>query len=247
MLAAVLVFIFSYFWHGFGVTIGYHRLITHHSFRCPKWIEYAFVLPGYLAFEGTPIWWAAIHRAHHRHSDTDLDPHSPRHGKRWAYFGWIFKPDPAYLNLRADCPDLYKDKLYAFMQRGDDPLMLAVNLAFRGLLWLLFGWQVALASLMAGLVVLQMPLILNTVCHLPGQGYKTYDTKDDGVNVWWLGYLVGGEGWHNNHHAFPGSARQGFKASEYDLSWELIKILKMIGLATNVNLPPPDKIIEYKP
>jgi sn-1 stearoyl-lipid 9-desaturase len=195
-------------------------------------------MAGYLAFEGSPIWWAGIHRAHHRFADTPLDPHSPRQGKKWSYFGWLLKPDPPHINLKSQCRDLYHDPLYQFLHRGDDPCLLTVNLSYRAILWLLFGWQVALASLLAGIVVLQMPLILNTFCHIPSQGYKTYDTADDGVNVWWVGYLVGGEGWHNNHHAFPGSARQGFKFFEADLSYAIIKALQTVGLVTRINLPP---------
>jgi sn-1 stearoyl-lipid 9-desaturase len=195
-------------------------------------------MAGYLAFEGSPIWWAGIHRAHHRFADTPLDPHSPQRGKKWSYFGWLLKPDPPHINLKSQCRDLYNDPLYQFLHRGDDPCLLTINLGFRVILWLLFGWQVALVNLLAGILVLQMPLILNTFCHIPSHGYKTYDTADDAVNVWWVGYLVGGEGWHNNHHAFPGSARQGFKFFEADLSYWIIKALQSVGLVTRINLPP---------
>ncbi len=242
MTTFILFFIASYFWHGFGITAGYHRLLAHRSFRCSKVVEYFFILSGYLAFEGSPIWWVGIHRDHHKNSDTELDPHSPRQGKKWAYYGWMLKPDPAYLNVKVQCRDLYKDPLYAIMERGNDPLMLAVNVAFRALLWALFGWQAALGNLLAAIIVLQMPLILNTICHIPNYGYKTYATTDDGVNVWWLGYLIGGEGWHNNHHAFPGSARHGLKSHEFDLTWQLIKLMRALGLVSRINLPSPNQI-----
>jgi len=243
VLSFTLAFIISYFWHGFGITAGYHRLLAHRSFRCPKLVEYFFILAGYLAFEGSPIWWVAIHRAHHKNADTALDPHSPKEGAKWAYFGWMLKPDPVYLDPKSQCRDLYKDPLYVIMEKGNDPLMLCVNIAFRASLWLLFGWQAMLGNLLAAIVVLQLPLILNTVAHIPRYGYKTYDTADGSVNVPWLGYAIGGEGWHNNHHAFPGSARQGLKPNEFDLTWQLINLLHSVGLVSRVNLPSQNQIL----
>ena len=94
-----IAFILFYAWHMLGVTIGYHRLLSHKSFKCPKFVEYFWVLAGYLAFEGSPIWWATMHRAHHRYTDQPQDPHSPRFGWLNAYWGWIFhKRYPAHIN-----------------------------------------------------------------------------------------------------------------------------------------------------
>jgi sn-1 stearoyl-lipid 9-desaturase len=242
LLTLILVFLISYHVHGLGVTVGYHRLLAHRSFRCNKLVEWFLVTAGYLALEGPPIWWAGIHRVHHKYADQDLDPHTPLHGKKWSYYGWIMKPDPPHVDLKNQCRDLFKDPYYAWIERTGDPLIVSANVGFRLILWLLFGWQVALVNTIAALAVLQMPLILNTFCHIPKFGYKTYDTKDNGVNVWWVGYLVGGEGWHNNHHAFPGSARHGFKFFEADLSYGVIRLLQMLGLASRVNLPAPHLI-----
>ncbi|MDR3615819.1 MAG: acyl-CoA desaturase [Candidatus Obscuribacterales bacterium] len=235
----IAVFVISYWWHMMGVTIGYHRLLSHRSFRCPKLVEYFWVLGGYLAFEGSPIWWAAIHRAHHRYVDQPRDPHSPRQrGWKYAYIGWIKEPGyPDYINPPRQAKDLLKDQLYAWLEQGGDwrkahRLSAKINLAFRCLLWLSCGWIVMVANFAAALIVQQIPLMLNVICHIPKLGYKNYPTPDDSVNVWWVAVLTAGEGWHNNHHAFPGSARSGLKPHEIDPSWLMLLMMKMFGLVS---------------
>src|SRR5271169_324690 len=119
MLEFLIVFVAFYFWHSLGVTIGYHRLLSHRSFACPKWVEYFWVLGGYLAFEGSPIWWATIHRAHHRYVDTALDPHAPKFGLKRAFIGWVLDGKYAdHLDPETQCSDLVKDKLYQFFEQG---------------------------------------------------------------------------------------------------------------------------------
>lgn len=114
-----------------------------------------------------------------------------------------------------------------------------VGFAFRILLLALFGWKIALASLAAGVLVLQIPLFLNVVCHIPKLGYKNFDMADDSVNVWWVAIFTNGEGWHNNHHAHPGSARSGLRPHEIDVSWMTIRLMKALGLASCVNEAKP--------
>lgn len=229
-------FVLFYLWHMMGVTVGYHRLLSHRSFRCAKIVEYFWVLGGYLAFEGSPIWWATIHRAHHRYTDEPLDPHSPRNDWINAYHGWIFHTRyPAYIDPAAQARDLIKDPLYRFLEQNGrweraHALAVIIGLVFRIILLLCFGWTIALASLAAALIVQQVPLLLNVVCHLPKLGYKNYQTGDDSVNVWWVALLTAGEGWHNNHHAFPGSARSGFRRFEIDPSWLMIRLMRLFGL-----------------
>ncbi len=237
----ITVFIVSYTWHAMGITIGYHRLLTHRSFSCSKAVEYFWVLPAYLAFEGSPIWWVTIHRSHHRYEDTELDPHSPGHGLAHAYYGWMFAPTYSYpVDPGSQSKDLLSDPIYRFLEQGGNwqkahLLTFVIGFAFRLLILVCFGWVPALASLLAGAAALQIPLILNVICHIPKLGYKTYYTNDDSVNVWWIGLLAFGEGWHNNHHASPGSARTGMKWRELDLSWLAIKFMKKIGLVSRVN------------
>lgn len=237
----ITVFVISYIWHAMGITIGYHRLLTHRSFTCSKAVEYFWVIPAYLAFEGSPIWWVTVHRAHHRYEETALDPHSPGRGIAHAYFGWMFaKTYYAPMDPAIQAKDLLNDPLYKFLEQNGDwhkahLLTFVIGFAFRILILICFGWVPALASLLAGSAALQIPLILNVICHIPKSGYKNYFTHDDSVNVWWIGLLAFGEGWHNNHHASPGSARTGMKSHEFDLSWLTIKLMKKLGLVSRVN------------
>ncbi len=243
MAIFLTVFIASYVLHALGVTIGYHRLLSHRSFCAPKIVEYFWVMLGYLAFEGSPIWWATVHRAHHRHVDTELDPHSPRYGLKNAHVGWLLHDRyPAHINPSTQSKDMIKDPIYNFLEQDGDwnrahALNFAIGIAFRLLLLVFFGWQVALASTLAGIAVLQIPLMLNVICHIPKLGYKNFQSKDDSVNVWWVGILAMGEGWHNNHHTLPGSAQTGLKPWEIDVSWMIIKTMRLFGLASNVNVP----------
>lgn len=117
------------------------------------------------------------------------------------------------------------------------------GIAFRLIIWLCFGWIAALASLLAGFAVLQIPLMLNVICHIPKLGYKNYATGDESVNVWWVAVLAMGEGWHNNHHASPGSAKSGIKPWEFDLSWQIISSMQKLKLAWRVNVYDPEKLI----
>lgn len=241
MLSFAIAFAAFYVWHALGVTIGYHRLISHRSFSCPKFVEYFWVMAGYLAWEGSPIWWATIHRAHHKYTDTPLDPHSPKYGLKSAHSGWIaHRAYPEHINPQSQAKDLISDPLYKFLDRNGNwsqahTTAFAIGILFRLILLVAFGWPIALASALAGFAVLQIPLMLNVVCHIPKLGYKTYATKDDSVNVWWVAVLAMGEGWHNNHHASPGSAKTGMRFFEFDLSWMIIVLMKKLRLVGRVN------------
>ena len=244
MVTFFTVLFFSFYWHGLGVTVGYHRLLSHRAYRCPKFVEYFWVIAAYLALEGSPAWWAAVHRAHHKFADTPDDPHSPRDGKKHAYYAWMFKQDPHIINVPMLCPDILRDPFYRVLEKGDDPLLLVVNIGFRVILYFLFGWQVALASLIGGLMILQVPLILNLFCHMPTLGYRNFATANDAMNVWWVALLAGGEGWHNNHHAFPSSARHGLARHEFDLTWTIIKIQCFLGLSSHCYTPSIKAMVE---
>lgn len=242
MVEFLVAFVVLFFWHTLGTSIGYHRLLTHRSVACFKPVEYFFVIGGYLCLEGSPIWWATMHRAHHRYADTDLDPHTPRKGIKYAYNGWLGKRDyPPHLDPKKQCSDIVSDPFYAWLEqdghlRNASKLCALLNIGFRVVLLVLFGWQVAVASLLAGLIAHQQPLIINTVCHLPEKfGYRNFETKDDSINVGWLSLATVGESWHNNHHAHPGSARFGLRWHEFDMSWVTLKILKMFGLVQRLN------------
>jgi stearoyl-CoA desaturase (delta-9 desaturase) len=249
MFEFLTIFLVFYIWHALGICIGYHRLLSHRTFVTSKFMEYLLVLPGYLAFEGSPIWWSVMHRAHHRHVDTELDPHSPRFGLFHAHIGWTLdKTYRSHIDPHTQAKDLVNDPIYKFLEQGGDwskahAINFGIGFGFRAILWALFGWQVALASLLAGLAVLQIPLMLNVFCHMTHLGYKNYSTEDDSVNVWWVGILACGEGWHNNHHASPGSAQSGMKPLEFDLAWQVIKLLRALNLVRNVNVIPHERLV----
>jgi stearoyl-CoA desaturase (delta-9 desaturase) len=245
----ILLVISFYLWHIFGEAIGLHRLLSHRSFSCPKWLEYFWVFGAYLAFQGSPIWWVTIHRAHHRHVDTPLDPHAPGNGVFSAYTFYSPFRYADHINPKEQSKDLFKDPIYAFLECGGNwrvgyALNVAICILFRIGLFCLFGWTVAIASLVAGVISLNIPLLLNVICHIPRLGSRNYATDDDSVNVWWMSVLTLGEGWHNNHHAFPNSARAGIKSHEIDLCWLKLCALKKLGLITSVNEAKPGSILK---
>ena len=245
MTTFLIASLFYYVWFVGGIAIGYHRLISHRSLAGKKIFEYFWVLGGYLAYQGSPIWWAAIHRAHHRHVETELDPHSPKYGTFHSYIGWVpgyIVSYPDHLIPEVQCKDLYKDKLYIFLEQGGRPshaavLNLLVVLMFHSIMWIAFGWQIGLAGLIATVVAFQVPAVLNTCCHIQKLGYRVHATEDDSVNVWWLGVFALGEGWHNNHHAFPSSSRAGIGPSEIDFCWMMIQLGVKLGIVTRANEP----------
>ncbi len=238
---ALLWFVGFYAWHTAGVTVGYHRLLAHRSFKCPKPVEYFLVIGGYLAFESSPIWWATLHRAHHRYTETELDPHSPRFGNNHAYWWWIFGDKyPPHLDPKVQAPDLVNDPLYRLLERNNNwhtshLTNTAIGFGSRGLLWLFCGWEIALISVVTGLLVQQVPFMVNLFCHKPKLGYKNFETNDDSTNVPWLALVTLGDSWHNNHHAYPGCARAGLRWYEIDFSWLTIKTLQALKLASHVN------------
>jgi len=162
-----------------------------------------------------------------------------------AWVGWLFENKyPSHIIPEQQCKDLIKDPFYSFLEQGGNikrmnMLNLSINLGFRAILWALFGWQIAAASIIAAFFTMQIPLMLNLICHLPKLGYKNFATADDGVNVWWVGILGLGEGWHNNHHAYPGAARNGMRFFEIDFTYAVIKGLRAVGLVSWLN-PGPD-------
>jgi sn-1 stearoyl-lipid 9-desaturase len=226
---------------GFGVTMGYHRLLTHRSFHTPRPIEYILAVLGSLANQGGPLQWVAVHRVHHQHSDAEGDPHSPRDGVWWAHLLWWMPRSPT-LDDRA-CyeryvADLNKDPVHRFLQRWHAllPLTLAGLLFVLGELW----GSVGLSWLVWGIFVRTTLLyhatwLVNSATHM--WGYRSHDTRDTSTNLWWVALLTLGEGWHNNHHAFPRSARHGLRWWEVDVTYMLIRFLGVMGLAKQIHVP----------
>ena len=224
----------------FGISLGYHRLHTHRSFKVPKAIEYFFALCGALTLEGGPIFWVATHRIHHQKSDQPGDPHSPRDGAFWAHMGWILFGEANHNNTKMMskyAPDLARDPFYVWLNNWHwVPMIIlgAILYAFGGPS--VFMWGIFLRVTLG----LHATWLVNSATHL--WGYRTFETRDDSRNSWWVALLTFGEGWHNNHHAHPTSARHGLAWYEIDFSWMQLKVLRALGIATAITVAQlPDK------
>ena len=219
---------------GFGIGMGYHRLLTHRSYKVPRFIEYFFAVCGVLTLEGGPIFWVATHRLHHQHADRDLDPHTPRHGGFWAHVGWIIFGDRKHddtVRMSKYAPDLSKDRFYVWLNNYHwvPILAMAVILYWAGGVSLML-WGTCLRIVIG----LHATWLVNSATHM--WGGQRFATRDDSRNSWWVALLTFGEGWHNNHHAHPTSARHGLAWYEFDLTWIQIWTLKMLGIAKAVKV-----------
>lgn len=217
----------------FAITGFYHRYFSHRSFRTSRAAQFAFALLGASSAQRGPLWWAAHHRHHHRHSDTEHDVHSPRHhGFWWAHMGWITAPGNFPTQL-GEVRDLAKYPELRFLDRFDVlvPTLLAVGL------FLLGGWQWLVWGFFISTVVLfHCTCFINSLAHQLGT--QRYETGDDSRNSLLLALITFGEGWHNNHHKYPGSARQGFFWWEVDLTYYGLLLLQRIGLISDLRKPP---------
>lgn len=219
---------------GVGVTLGYHRLITHRSFRTPKWLEYFFLFCGTLACQ-SPMVWVAKHRMHHRYSDTAQDPHDINKGFWWVHVGWILHRLPCDQYMDQYVKDIARDPVYRFFDRT----MLLWQLALGIALYLIGGMPFVVWGVFVRLVaVYHSTWFVNSATHR--FGYQSYDAGDQSTNCWWVALLSYGEGWHNNHHAFPRSARHGLRWWEVDVTWMMVRTLQALGLADKVILPTSD-------
>ncbi len=244
-------FFFFFCYQGMGITLGYHRLLTHKSFKVPAWLRYLLVSGGYLNLMGGPVNWVGVHRLHHQTSDTEGDPHSPVFGFRHSLYEWMFTMDArqTQAELHKQVPDLLQDKILCWF--GIDHcieqahLCLAFNILYRCLILLLFGYVALIANLIASVIVFWSPQLVNAVCHVDRFGYRLFDTRDESRNVWFIALLSHGEGWHNNHHAIPRSARHGMMWWEFDPSYVMICIMEKLGLATEV-VRPTDAAMRQK-
>jgi stearoyl-CoA desaturase (delta-9 desaturase) len=222
-----------------GISLGYHRLHTHRSYKIPTWLEYFFAICGTLTLEGGPIFWVATHRIHHQRSDQEGDPHSPRDGAWWAHVGWILTGEAKHNNTKLMAkyaPDLGKRPFYVWLNNYHwAPILVltAVLFAFGGLPLVLWGICLRVT------VGLHSTWLVNSATHMWGR--RRFSTRDDSKNNWWVAILTFGEGWHNNHHAHPTSARHGLAWYEFDPSWLLIRSLQFFGIAKSVHAAQIEK------
>lgn len=249
----VAAFVVSYFVFGIlGITVGFHRLLSHRSFECPLWFEYLLALLGTCCLQESAVWWVAVHRRHHLNSDEQADPHTPTAGILWSHFGWLFLVNRDHLRKETyhayardmTCQPFYRWTDHKFVMSLIVGCHMAAYFAFG--FWL--GWlpqadvssgvQIGSSVLVWGVFlrtafVMHAAWSINSMTHL--WGYRSHDLPDDSRNNWLLGLLVFGEGWHNNHHAHANSARFGRRWWEFDLGYLTIYVLQKIGLARNVS------------
>ncbi len=224
-----------YLFMGFGITVGYHRLITHRSFSCPKWLEYFFATGAAVAGQGSPLLWVATHRIHHGRSDLEGDIHSPRKGFWYSHMGWVCDRaacDPQA--WRKYCKDIADDRYYHFLLKYR---MLPQAVVIAGIGLTLGPEAIPFVFCLTLVIMMHATFSVNSICHLPRFGSRLFETKDRSRNVLGVGIMALGEGWHNNHHAMPRSVKHGIGRGQLDLSYLLIRGLARLGLAWDLHMP----------
>jgi stearoyl-CoA desaturase (delta-9 desaturase) len=227
-----------------GVGLGWHRLLTHRGFKAPKWLEYTLSIFATMSIQDSPDKWVATHRIHHKFTEQEGDPHSTRPGFWWAQIGWIVwgtAQDHDRKVLQKYVPDLLKDKGHALISRFYYvPIIISAFILFA-----IGGWTMVVWGVFARVVVgWHTTWFVNSLSHIYGS--RPHETNDDSTNNWFVALLTFGEGWHNNHHAFPTSARHGLEWYQFDMNWIAIRILKKLGLAQNIRVAELDRPAELK-
>ncbi len=246
------LFVIFYILTGFGISIGYHRYLAHKSFKTNRFIKMIIVALGCMTFEGGPFFWVAAHRRHHQHQDVSGDPHSPHQsqsrivGFLHSHFLWFFSH--SIENWSFYIKDLLADNDLRTINKNH--LWIALSgLVLPGVIsgiyygsWAGFGIGLLFAGLVRVAFVQHITWSINSICHL--FGFRSYQTTDHSKNNIIFAILGLGEGWHNNHHAFPYSARHGLKWWQFDLSYLVIRLLNKCKLASNLHLPMNKKAKE---
>lgn len=217
-----------------GITLSFHRNLSHRSFKLPKWLEYFCAYCGVQALQGNPIDWVSTHRYHHQFCDSERDPHSPVEGFWFSHMSWLF--DTKSIAERCGEPtnvgDLQKQPFYRFLQST----YILHPTAFGALLYAIGGFPFLVWGMGVRVVwVYHITWLVNSACHVWGK--QAWNTGDLSRNNWWVALLAFGEGWHNNHHAFEYSARHGLEWWQLDMTWYVVRLLQVSGLATDVKVP----------
>jgi stearoyl-CoA desaturase (delta-9 desaturase) len=237
-----------------GMTLCYHRLLTHRGFTCAKWFEYLLATLGVCCLQDSPARWVAIHRRHHQHSDEQPDPHSPLVAFLWSHLGWLMVWNTEITSMsfyEHYARDLLREPYYRWLERrwmwlwtylAHAALFFLAGLLIAGCTTgsLASGVRFGASLLIWGVfvrtvLVWHVTWSVNSLTHT--WGYRNYDTADNSRNNWFVGLIAHGEGWHNNHHAEQGSAAHGHKWWEFDLTWQTIRLFEFCGLITNVVRP----------
>ena len=223
-----------------GITLGYHRLFAHRSYQAPKAVEYLLAFFGSLALQGGPIKWVTTHRVHHKAADKPTDPHNSVKGFLWSHMLWICYKNPRVSRLVETgklARDISQDRYMQFLERFFPLLyvLLAIALFVAG--WLVGGVYLGLSWALWGCALRTVytwhtTWLVNSATHY--WGYRNYDSPDKSRNTWWVALLTFGEGWHNNHHAHQRCAKAGHRWFELDVTYGVIKLMTLLGLAKNV-------------
>ena len=249
---AVLAFVGVYVYGACGMNLCYHRLLTHRSFKCPLWLEHAFALLAVWCLEDTPARWVATHRLHHHRSDERPDPHSPLVNFFWSHMGWLFIENTDLGRQSAYdryARDILRDGFYRFIERHVVWITLAQSLIYYGVGLLIalalgdspmaavqFGASIWLWGVVVRTVIVwHVTWTVNSLAHV--FGYQNYDTGDQSRNNVLVAILASGEGWHNNHHAEPNCACNQRYWWEIDLTYLLLRLFVLVGLAWDVQMP----------
>jgi len=255
----VLMFVGVYVAGGLGINLGYHRLLTHRGFACPKWLEHSFVVIGVCCMQDAPARWVAVHRRHHEHADRREDPHSPLVSFFWAHFAWMLVENRDLTGLgiyERYAKDILRDPFYRRLERT---LLYPAIILGSWVVFFLGGVAAGLAlgesmaeAAQFGASVLVWGVFVRTVAvwHITWSvnsaahlwGYRSYETGEQSRNNWVVALLSSGEGWHNNHHAQPRAASHGHRAAEIDLIFSVVWMLEVVGLAWDVVRPNPKLI-----
>jgi fatty-acid desaturase len=217
-----------------GVGLGWHRLLTHRGFKVPKWVEYSLSTLATMSIQDSPDKWVATHRIHHAFTETEKDPHSTNSGFWWAQIGWIVwgtAQDHSPAVLQKYVPDMIRDRGHALISRFYYvPVIVSAFILFA-----IGGWTMVVWGVFARVVVgWHTTWFVNSLSHIYGS--RPHDTGDLSTNNWFVALLTFGEGWHNNHHMSPTSARHGLKWYQFDMNWIMIRLLEWAGLATNIKV-----------
>jgi stearoyl-CoA desaturase (delta-9 desaturase) len=243
---ALAVAFFMYCLRMFAITGFYHRYFSHKAFKTSRVVQFTFAVIGASSVQRGPLWWAAHHRNHHRHSDTEHDLHSPvTRSLFWSHMGWFMSPR-GFTTEHTIVPDLVKYPELRWLDRYDLLVPVALAWAMLGLGHLMFvhapglhtsGWQVLVWGFFISTVVLfHCTVTINSLAHRWGS--RRFATRDNSRNNWLLAIITFGEGWHNNHHHFPGSARQGFRWWEYDLTYYVLRAMAAAGMVWDLKPIP---------
>jgi len=233
--AVIVALLLWYLTGAVGIALCFHRTLTHRSITLPRWLEYGSALCGTLSLQGGPIEWVATHRLHHAHADDSGDPHDAHRGLFWTHVDWLYMPNDARPNTDEQqhyAADLWSQPYYRFLQRYSLWLQIALGLlllAAGGVSWVIWGVFFRLVF------VYHITWFVNSAAHR--FGYQSFKTGDLSTNCWWVAIITWGEGWHNNHHAFPFSARHGLRWFEFDLTWVQIRLLQALRLIRDIKLP----------